>query len=82
MAAHGGRRKKQLKGESGFEKLELAALQARLTKLLSPRELECVQLRAEGLRYEEIAAALDVNTVCPVILTTRLAQSLQRPVQF
>lgn len=29
---------------------------------LSPRELECVRLRAEGLRYEEIAGVLGLRT--------------------
>jgi RNA polymerase sigma-70 factor (ECF subfamily) len=32
-----------------------------LTKLLAPRELECVRLRAEGLKYEEIADVLDLR---------------------
>ena len=32
-----------------------------LTRLLAPRELECVRLRAEGLKYEEIADILDLR---------------------
>jgi len=34
----------------------------RLWALLSPREMECVRLRAEGLRYEEIAGVLGLRT--------------------
>ncbi len=32
-----------------------------ISSLLAPRELECVRLRAEGLRYEEIAEILDLR---------------------
>jgi RNA polymerase sigma-70 factor (ECF subfamily) len=32
-----------------------------LTKLLAPRELECVRLRAEGMSYDEIAEILDLR---------------------
>jgi len=32
-----------------------------LTRLLAPRELECVRLRAEGLKYGEIADVLDLR---------------------
>lgn len=33
-----------------------------LWAMLSPREQECIRLRAEGLRYEEIAGVLGVRT--------------------
>lgn len=32
-----------------------------LARLLAPREWECVRLRAEGLRYDEIAQVLDLR---------------------
>jgi RNA polymerase sigma-70 factor (ECF subfamily) len=32
-----------------------------ISNLLAPREFECVRLRAEGLRYEEIAEILDLR---------------------
>ena len=64
--------------DSALEKLELAALQERLTKLLSPRELECVQLRGEGLRYEEIAAALDVTVASVRMALVRAMEKLRR----
>jgi len=32
-----------------------------LTRVLAPRELECVRLRAEGLSYDEIANVLDLR---------------------
>ena len=32
-----------------------------LARVLAPRELECVRLRAEGLSYEEIAQVLDLR---------------------
>jgi RNA polymerase sigma-70 factor (ECF subfamily) len=34
----------------------------RLSAALAPRELECMRLRAEGLRYEEIAQVLSVRS--------------------
>jgi RNA polymerase sigma-70 factor (ECF subfamily) len=36
-------------------------LRARLRSLLAPRELECMKMRAEGLRYEEIAEVLEIS---------------------
>ncbi len=35
---------------------------ARALSLLSPRELECLRLRTQGLRYGEIAEILDIET--------------------
>jgi RNA polymerase sigma factor (sigma-70 family) len=32
-----------------------------LARVLAPRELECVRLRAEGLSYDEIAQVLDLR---------------------
>jgi DNA-directed RNA polymerase specialized sigma24 family protein len=37
-------------------------LKAKLYPDLSPREIECVRLRAEGLRYEEIAGVLGLQS--------------------
>ena len=39
-----------------------AEMSRRLWELLSPRELECFRLRAEGLRYDEIAAVLSLRS--------------------
>ena len=40
---------------------EQSELLSHIPHLLSPRELECVQLRQQGLRYDEIAAALKIS---------------------
>jgi RNA polymerase sigma-70 factor (ECF subfamily) len=39
-----------------------AEISRHLTDSLAPRELECVRLRAEGLRYDEIAEVLSVRS--------------------
>jgi RNA polymerase sigma-70 factor (ECF subfamily) len=44
--------------ESHYHRAEMARDVARV---LAPRELECVRLRAEGLSYEEIAQVLDLR---------------------
>ncbi|MBZ5591422.1 MAG: sigma-70 family RNA polymerase sigma factor [Acidobacteriia bacterium] len=44
--------------EKQYQRSEMAR---DLVKLLSPRELECVRLRAEGLSYDEIAETLNLR---------------------
>jgi len=44
--------------EKQYHRTEMARDMARL---LSPRELECVRLRAEGLSYDEMATILDLR---------------------
>jgi RNA polymerase sigma factor (sigma-70 family) len=46
--------------EAHYSRSEL--LKAKLYPDLSPREIECVRLRAEGLRYEEIAGVLGLQS--------------------
>jgi RNA polymerase sigma-70 factor (ECF subfamily) len=46
--------------EMDYSRFEV--LRRTLRTTLSPREIECVQLRAEGLRYDEIAAALNLRS--------------------
>jgi RNA polymerase sigma-70 factor, ECF subfamily len=46
--------------EAHYSRSEL--LQAKVYADLSPRETECVRLRAEGLRYEEIAGVLGLQS--------------------
>lgn len=41
--------------------LEGAELRQRLLGVLSPRELDCIRLRVEGLQYEEIADVLSIR---------------------
>jgi RNA polymerase sigma-70 factor (ECF subfamily) len=54
----------------------------RVSTSLAPREMECVRLRAEGLRYEEIAEALAVQSGTVGAMLTRahrkIRQSLRR----
>jgi RNA polymerase sigma-70 factor (ECF subfamily) len=45
--------------EAHYRRLEISR---QLATSLAPRELECVRLRAEGLRYEEIADVLAVRS--------------------
>jgi RNA polymerase sigma-70 factor (ECF subfamily) len=55
-----------------------AELSRRLWELLSPRELECLRLRAEGLRYEEIAAVLDVRSGTVGALLARVQKKVRQ----
>lgn len=54
-----------------------AEMEVLLSKLLSPRELECVHLRAEGLRYIEIAAVLKIASGTVGALLTRAFKKLR-----
>jgi len=45
---------------------------------LSPREFDCLCLRAEGLSYLEIAAALDIQPGTVAALLARVHQKLER----
>jgi len=47
----------------------------RVLKILSPRELQCVQLRAEGFSYKEIASILGI---VPGTVGTLLARSAEK----
>lgn len=47
-------------------------------RLLAPRELECVRLRIEGMRYDEIAAALDIRPGTVGALLARAVTKLRR----
>lgn len=49
-----------------------------LRGLLSPRELECFRLRAEGLRYDEIAEVLEVRPGTVGALLARAQKKLRR----
>jgi RNA polymerase sigma-70 factor (ECF subfamily) len=49
-----------------------------LSVTLAPRELECVRLRAEGLRYEEIADLLDVRSGTVAAMLARAHSKIRR----
>ena len=49
------------RGEDPETRYHRAEMARDLTRLLAPRELECVRLRAEGLKYDEIADVLDLS---------------------
>jgi RNA polymerase sigma-70 factor (ECF subfamily) len=53
------------------ESARMESLWLALNRLLSPRELECVRLRAEGLQYMEIANVLGLRVGTVGALLTR-----------
>jgi RNA polymerase sigma-70 factor (ECF subfamily) len=58
--------------------IQLSALTRIMPTLLSGRELECVQLRAAGLQYEEIALVLNLQSGTVGALLTRAIAKLRR----
>jgi RNA polymerase sigma-70 factor (ECF subfamily) len=63
--------------ESGYR---LAEMSRRLWELLSPRELECLRLRVEGLRYEEIAEVLSLRSGTVGALLARVQKKIRKAV--
>lgn len=58
--------------EKHYHRTEMAR---EIAKLLAPRELECVRLRAEGLSYDEIAGIMDL---CQGTVGATLARAHQK----
>jgi RNA polymerase sigma-70 factor (ECF subfamily) len=56
----------------------LAEMSRRIWDLLSPRELECFRLRAEGLRYDEIAEVLALRSGTVGALLARVQKKIRR----
>jgi len=56
---------------------EQSEVLSHIPHLLSPRELECVQLRQQGLRYDEIAAALKISPGTVGALLNRALRKLR-----
>jgi RNA polymerase sigma-70 factor (ECF subfamily) len=54
-----------------------AEMSRRLWGLLSPREVECFRLRAEGLRYNEIAQVLSVRSGTVGALLARVQKKIR-----
>jgi RNA polymerase sigma-70 factor (ECF subfamily) len=54
-----------------------AEMSRRIWELLSPRELECFRLRAEGLRYDEIAAVLSLRSGTVGALLARVQKKMR-----
>jgi RNA polymerase sigma-70 factor (ECF subfamily) len=52
-----------------------------LSAMLAPRELECVRLRAEGLRYEEIADVLAIRSGTVGALLARAHSKIRKHLQ-
>jgi RNA polymerase sigma-70 factor, ECF subfamily len=44
------------------DRVMLREISAKAHELLSPRELECLRLRSEGLRYKDIGAILEIDS--------------------
>ena len=49
-----------------------------LRTVLTPRELECLRLRAEGLSYEEIASVLDIRSGTVGALLARVYRKVRQ----
>ena len=56
---------------SSSDPAEIALLWEQIASLVSPREIECLRLRATGLSYAEIAKALGVEPGSVSVLLTR-----------
>jgi RNA polymerase sigma-70 factor (ECF subfamily) len=67
---------RELDPESGYSRAEF--MRRTLQDALSPRELECVRLRAEGLRYEEIADVLRLRPGTVGALLTRAHKKIRQ----
>ncbi len=50
------------KTQSPHKALEISEAMQLVLEVLSPREFQCLQLRAEGFSYREIAEILDINS--------------------
>jgi RNA polymerase sigma-70 factor (ECF subfamily) len=59
------------------EKLRCAQMAQQLTTLLSPREMECLRLRADGLSYDQIACVLRIRPGTVSALLTRVHKKLR-----
>jgi RNA polymerase sigma-70 factor (ECF subfamily) len=59
-----------------------ADLLLRLRRRLSPREMEVVLLRAEGLNYEEVAALLGISPGTVGSLLARASRKLKKALEF
>jgi RNA polymerase sigma-70 factor (ECF subfamily) len=62
--------------ETDYRRVE--ALERTLETALSPREVECVRLRAEGLQYDEIAEVLGMRSGTVGALLTRAHKKMRR----
>jgi len=64
--------------EQRYHRTEMAR---EITKLLAPRELECVLLRSEGLSYDEIAEVMDLRQGTVGATLARAHQKMRRAFQ-
>lgn len=55
---------------------EAYSFETRLKKILSPREFDCIWIRAEGLNYDEIAAALGISSGTVGGMLTRASRKI------
>jgi len=70
-------------GQPGPELLYWKAELARsLESVLAPRELECIRLRAEGLRYDEVADILGIRSGTVGALLTRAHKKYRKIAGF
>lgn len=58
--------------------LEREEMVSRIASALSGRERECLELRAEGLSYEEIGVAMDVRSGTVGVLLSRALEKIRR----
>lgn len=53
-------------------------LSRQILDALTPRELECLRLRSEGMRYSEIAEVLSVHTGTVATLLSRCGSRIRQ----
>jgi RNA polymerase sigma-70 factor (ECF subfamily) len=58
-------------------KIMLREIDATASELLSPRELECLKLRSEGLRYRDIANILNIESPTVGVLLGRALKKIR-----
>ena len=58
--------------------VEYSEAMQRLFNILSPRELQCVQLRAEGFSYKEIGAILGIVSGTVGTLLARSSEKIRK----
>jgi RNA polymerase sigma-70 factor (ECF subfamily) len=65
-------------GQSPEAQLRCAELSKGLLALLTTRELECLNLRIEGLRYQEIAVVLRIRSGTVGVMLARALKKIQK----
>lgn len=65
---------------SPLEQAEAVSLRSRFAQILAPRELACVNLRAEGLSYDEIGEVLGIQIGTVGAMLARAVRKIKKDV--